>query len=343
MKIGISCSGEGRGHASRVIAITKQLHNRHEVVIWCPHKVRGYLRKHLKGIRFHVVPHSQLIKKDHQIDLLQTILVNQKNIFNSLNIRKRLIKQLNKEKVDIIISDYEPFLALAAKKLEIPVLALNHQLVISKVGAFDPEALLTRMSNALMIPYANEFISSSFYEGDVGPIIREEITKLHPAKNDYFLVYMKPEMKRQLEPILKKHKNVRFEIFPDRSKDYLRSLENCKGIIAAAGHQMISEALYLKKPIFAIPEIGQYEQRLNAEMLDISGQGMTSDIDGLQKNLKFFISNVDKFPLDVKESKITFNFDDDTAKAVLLIESFIYRYSKDKVSRTPNKKARSVS
>jgi uncharacterized protein (TIGR00661 family) len=57
-------------------------------------------------------------------------------------------------------------------------------------------------------------------------------------------------------------------------------LSTAKAVIATAGFTLMSEALYLGKPYLAFPMQGQFEQHLNAHMLDLLGygaQGHTAD------------------------------------------------------------------
>ncbi len=57
------------------------------------------------------------------------------------------------------------------------------------------------------------------------------------------------------------------------SPGFVRDLARCSCIISTAGHQLISEALCLGKPVLAVPEPGQYEQSINALYLERMGGG----------------------------------------------------------------------
>ena len=97
---------------------------------------------------------------------------------------------------------------------------------------------------------------------------------MRPQKKDFFLVYEKtPFFRKTLKEHLSKIEQINFKFFPDRHQDFIKALASCRGIIAPAGHQLICEACYLKKPLLVIPEKGQHEQHLNARMLELSGRG----------------------------------------------------------------------
>ena len=54
---------------------------------------------------------------------------------------------------------------------------------------------------------------------------------------------------------------------------FIDDVASAKAIIATAGFTLISEALYLGKPYLAMPMRGQFEQELNALMIDQLGYG----------------------------------------------------------------------
>jgi hypothetical protein len=88
-----------------------------------------------------------------------------------------------------------------------------------------------------------------------------------------------------------------YDVFPDPNKNYAQHLASCTAVITSAGHQSICEAIYLGKPIFVIPQRGQYEQRLNAQMLRKSGRGEYSTLRALKKRLPRFLERLEDFPL----------------------------------------------
>lgn len=85
------------------------------------------------------------------------------------------------------------------------------------------------------------------------------------------MVYLKKSLAEELLPILKLFPQNKLRFFPNSEHDFITSLASCRGVISSAGHQLISECLHLQKPMLVIPESGQYEQQLNAEMLEKTG------------------------------------------------------------------------
>ncbi len=58
---------------------------------------------------------------------------------------------------------------------------------------------------------------------------------------------------------------------------FIADLASCRGVIAAGGFTLMGEAVYLKRPMLAVPLEGQFEQILNARYLDKLGYGMAAD------------------------------------------------------------------
>jgi uncharacterized protein (TIGR00661 family) len=60
-----------------------------------------------------------------------------------------------------------------------------------------------------------------------------------------------------------------------RSVDgFLADLVSARGVITGGGFSLLSEAVYLGKPVLAVPLKGQFEQLMNARYLHREGFGM---------------------------------------------------------------------
>jgi uncharacterized protein (TIGR00661 family) len=222
---------------------------------------------------------------------------------------------------------WEPCSSLAAAQCGVPVLNLNHPGVVLKFLSLSPVAWVAQAVAGLMMPPAHKTLICSFYRGDVGPIIRRELRRVIPASGDYYLVYAKDSSRDRVRAVLSRFPEVRFRIFPDSSADFDEALTGCRGVIAPAGHQLLSESLYLGKPVLAIPQTGQFEQKLNARMLRHSGRGYEARMDTLERSLRRFIADIDRFPLPATGMEV-FRFTDDTGRAASLISRFVAEYSR---------------
>ena len=61
------------------------------------------------------------------------------------------------------------------------------------------------------------------------------------------------------------------------------------------GNQILSEARFYQKPVFTIPEPGQYEQHVNALFVERMGMGVACQVDNLtRKKMCDFAENIGK-------------------------------------------------
>ena len=81
---------------------------------------------------------------------------------------------------------------------------------------------------------------------------------------------------------------------------FVSLLAACRGVISTAGHTLLSEAMYLNKPVYAIPLKNLYEQQINAKVIGDNQFGMSSEELSAEKlttfiaNLAFYSDNIGK-------------------------------------------------
>jgi uncharacterized protein (TIGR00661 family) len=98
------------------------------------------------------------------------------------------------------------------------------------------------------------------------------------------------------EKISEAYKNIIFHHHGDSEfKDILFS---CHGIISTAGHSLLSEAMYLEKPVYAIP-IALYEQQLNAQVIANGNFGVIDNNLNAEK-LKLFFASLENYRENIK-------------------------------------------
>ena len=63
---------------------------------------------------------------------------------------------------------------------------------------------------------------------------------------------------------------------PFANEAFIEDLRTCRGVVASAGYSLMSEAVYLRKPMLALPLTGQFEQEMNSRYLAALGYGTAS-------------------------------------------------------------------
>ncbi len=328
----LAANGEGFGHASRMVSLVQSLDGRYRLVLFAPATIQTFLHEKLDGrtmqpLRMYTIPCLEMAKQGDRIMYWRTI---KNNLPTLLTVRTTLAKiraQLKYEKADALISDFEPFSTWAAKALNIPVLQLNHPGVVLRSNSIQIDALLAKFTAFLMMGVYTKRLLVSFYDGDIGPLIREEIRRQKVVEGESILVCIKKEYRKQVLSALTKIGVGNFLVYPDpaNTKSYEEALASCRAVITSAGHQTLSECIYLGKPVFALPQRGQYEQRLNAKWLESSGCGMRGGMRYLTDQLMRFVKNIEMkvCPGPVKFPWISIKKDDWTERLVLRIIDFI--------------------
>jgi uncharacterized protein (TIGR00661 family) len=206
----------------------------------------------------------------------------------------------------LAIVDFEPLLPRAAKRLGIPYVSFDHQ---NFLRVINPNGLPWRLrwkarfigaSIGLFCRGQVETIVSSFFAPplrksrhrvtQVGVLLRPRILHATPADDGHLVVYL-----RRL-PCLKLNDALRLcgrpvRIYglgfrpPDGNLVYLpvdeqrfvHDLIHCHAVVTNAGNQLVGEALYMRKPVLALPEPGNFEQAINGHFLAQSRGGMVRD------------------------------------------------------------------
>ena len=201
------------------------------------------------------------------------------------------INQLDLKNYDLVISDFEPVTAWAAKRQNKQVLGIGHQYAfghdIPRKGA-DPVA------NQVMKYFAPADVGVGLHWHHFGqpilpPIIETPAVPEH-VQADKILVYLPFEDSREVIRHLSAFDNFQFHVYsPDLVKSnhpnivfkplsrdgFQKDLYDCAGIISNAGFELASESLQLGKKILAKPLHAQMEQISNAAALEQLGYGHT--------------------------------------------------------------------
>ncbi|GAB6140091.1 glycosyltransferase family protein [Methylosoma difficile] len=199
------------------------------------------------------------------------------------------IKTLDFSSYDLVISDFEPVTAWAAKLKGKKVLGIGHQYAfnhdIPKSGA-DPIAAL------IMRNFAPADVSVGLHWHHFGQAILPPIieTPQMPENviHNKIVVYLPFENPHDVIKLLSPFTRFLFEIYspevvastvphiqchPLSLEGFKRDLHSCAGIISNAGFELIGEALQLGKKILLKPLHAQMEQISNAAALQQLGYG----------------------------------------------------------------------
>jgi hypothetical protein len=313
MKIAYSVAGEGLGHAARMVCLVPRLAQEHEVELFCPVTVQDYVRERLPGRKIRDVPHFSFVKKGDRVLFLATLVTAIRRLPAFIREVFRLVKLLKTESFDAVVSDFDPYLAWAGRLAGLRVVQINHPGVVLRNLSFNPLSWPAVLAAFLLEGPWNRRILCSFYGGDVGPLLRPELLAKPRRDSGSWVCHLKPEYHDLVVPALEKAGLVPYDLYPRKGGDFDAALVSARGVISSAGHQIISEALVLGKPILVLPQSGQYEQILNARQLERTGRGWKATRKNLESRLRGF-----RFWAETLDKKSPYRDDTETAVTLLL-------------------------
>lgn len=199
---------------------------------------------------------------------------------NSFRQLFRDIKTLDLSEYDLVITDFEPVTAWAARRQNKPTIAIGHQ------NAFDfgiPKKGNNPIVQLFMGYFAPAKVRLGLHWHHFGQPILPPIADTHKVAgetiNNKILVYLGFEEADQVIEWLTPFNDYEFYIYApfdqaeDRGHLYLRPLSrdgfqkdlaDCNGVISNAGFELASEAIHLGKKLLVKPLKGQMEQLSNA-------------------------------------------------------------------------------
>ncbi|MBB5209873.1 MJ1255/VC2487 family glycosyltransferase [Microbulbifer hydrolyticus] len=278
MKILYGVQGTGNGHLSRARAMAEAFRQFPELdVQWLfsgrsPEKFFAmeafgdYWWR--EGLTF--------VPKEGKVDQIATA--------RQLNLSRLLkdIRDLPVQQFDLVISDFEPVTAWAARNRKRPSLGLGHQYAFRFPI---PTPAFGWMARAIMKVFAPAQVSLGMHWYHFGHPILPPIAQAHeePAVDgrdvgDHVLVYLPFEnhlpLLQQLAQLPQKFvvyglpthlpKADHITLKAPSVKGFRHDVATAQGVICNSGFELIAETLTLGKPILTRPLKGQFEQEANA-------------------------------------------------------------------------------
>jgi uncharacterized protein (TIGR00661 family) len=198
---------------------------------------------------------------------------------------------------DLVITDFEPLTAWWGLSHEVPVIGIAHNYAFQ--GRAPRPRLVDPFIEVVFHYYAPADIPLGSHwqrtnETVIPPIIRNVILAAEPEDGDHVLVYLPSFTDRTLDELFGDDALAayRFVAYPRRSSHdvaaknltikpfskagFIEDLRTARAVVTSAGFTLLSECLHLGKPLYVMPEVGQYEQKCNAEALKRWNLGATA-------------------------------------------------------------------
>ena len=218
---------------------------------------------------------------------------------------QQYIRLWKEELPDAVISDFESFTYYFAKLRKIPLLSIDNMQVINRCHlGFDippNESDSYQLAKAIIkakVPFCERYLITSFFEAEtrkpntflVPPILRDIVIRTKaldlPVK-DHILVYQTASSQDDLVDGLRSVRDLKFIVYGlnrDETLDnvtlrtfsedgFIQELATSCGVITNGGFSLISEAVFLHRPVCSFPIAGQFEQFVNGAQVEQCGYG----------------------------------------------------------------------
>ncbi|MFZ5868469.1 MAG: glycosyltransferase family protein [Thermodesulfobacteriota bacterium] len=322
-RILLGVMGDAGGHINRARIIAREMSS-HEFLF-----VGGGRAQDLRSTGHAVedVPCPGTYYRNNRVDILATVRNALRVILTRRSAIKRLADIIRRFDPHLILTDYEYFTPLAARTLGRPCVSIDHQHVLTHC-AYEPptDQLVNRLMTTTVVrklfSQAERFFITSYFILEplnpntttvIPPIVRRDVTEISPSLADQVLVYQTSPTFHQLFPVLEQmasrfivygfgempsRKNIMFKA-PSR-QGFLEDLASCRYVISNGSHNVISESLFLGKPVFSFPIGNAYEQLINAYFLAKLGYGdystdanpAPSVLESFEAKLQLFRDNI---------------------------------------------------
>jgi uncharacterized protein (TIGR00661 family) len=289
-------NGEGAGHSTRAREVLSHLVAQgHEVHVASFDRGLQNLKDNFEvteiyGFRFSYV--------NNRVRYKRTIAKNLVTIPHAAKSLADLNTLVDKAKIQLVITDFEPLTCHVGHKRRLPVISIDNQhcltnAVVSYPKQYRGDAAAAKLVTKLMTPHANAYLVISFFDAPIRkrntflfpPLLRHEILQAKPSEGDHILVYVTspaPDLARMLQSVRCRFVaygfgregadgNVTYK--KPSSSGFLSDLVSARGIVANSGFSLLTEALHLGKPYLAVPVSHQFEQVFNAYWVEKCGYG----------------------------------------------------------------------
>jgi uncharacterized protein (TIGR00661 family) len=288
--------GTGHGHAVRALTVARH-YPEHEFLFVSHGEGAAALRPEFPlvecpnpetPVRSHRVAVGELARRDLHLWLRRG------------EVKQRIREVVERFQPEAAITDYEFFVPRACREAGIPCLSLDNQHVIifchnAVPLRHFPSLIATSFAIRFLFTQASHYVVTRFFRAPlksgarawiVPPLLRKEVQDLNASEGEHILAYQGYQTFPAFLPFLQDIQrpvmvyglgqggskgNLQFKA--PSEEEFAADLASCQYVVCGGGHTLISEALYLGKPLLVFPIRGAFEQLLNAHYVEKLGYG----------------------------------------------------------------------
>jgi len=327
MKILYGVVGEGMGHAMRSRVVLEHLTAQgHEVEIMASGRATDFLQRRFADVNrihgFHMLYEENRVRRGKTV--WSNILAGTTGIPQNIAAYFELVRDFRPE---VVISDFESWTYLYGKLHGLPVISVDNMQVINRcthppevIDGHEADFQIAKAFVKAKLPGCRRYLITTFFRPPVRkrdtslhpPILRPEVLEAKSSRGDHLLVYQTAEGNETLEETLRAtgmpcrvygmRRGITVDAVegtlthrPFSEQGFIDDLASARGVIAGGGFTLMGEAVYLHKPMLAVPLGGQFEQILNARYLEREGYGMCAERLDDPRTVHTFVNRLDEY------------------------------------------------
>jgi uncharacterized protein (TIGR00661 family) len=307
MRILYGAVGEGLGHATRSRVVAEHLLARgHRVKMAASGRALPYLREHLPDVE--EIWGLAFALEHGRVEAWKTLSLNVRGGMRGVPEDWRRGAEVARAYApELVITDFDAFAYLFAKLQRLPVISIDNIQMVDRCR-HDAEILRgvhrdyigARAFVGQKLPRADRYLITTFFRPPlrkrrttlVPSILRPEILAATPEPGSHLLVYGRvgerstAALRASGIPCLvygsggapTADGDGTLQYRPFATAAFIDDLRTCRGVVASAGFSLMSEVVYLRKPMLALPLAGQFEQEMNARYLERLGYGSAASV-----------------------------------------------------------------
>ncbi len=309
-------AGEGRGHATRARTMVELLRQEHTVTVFASHDAfdmlaAAYRNSEVEVLRIPGLRHGY--GRSGRLNLACTAVAALPFLLRLDSTIAAITQVVASRQPDLVITDFEPLLPRAAKRLKVAFISLDHQRFLVDCDLSSLPRRLYRAARFMSL-FVRAFYSgqeltviSSFYSLPVKPsarsvlqvgvLLRPELERATVTAGEHLVAYFRrgaPE--RLLRALASSGRQVRvygagprpgegnLTFCPISESGFVADLASAAALVTTAGNQVVGEAVALGKPVLALPESGNMEQEINAHFVQVCGAGCAVPFERLNRD-----------------------------------------------------------
>lgn len=293
------------GHATRSSVVLEHLHAAgHDVQVMTSGRAKDFLASRFEGV--HEIHGLHFVTEQNRVrmgkSLWSNVIAGVSGVPQNVQAYFDLLHEFRPE---IVVSDFESWTYIYAKAHGLPVISVDNMQVINRcrhpkeiTEGYEASFDLAKAFVKSKLPFANHYLVTSFFRPPLRkkrttllpPILRPSILDAPRSVGDHLLVYQTAEGNETLAQTLQDtglpcrvygmHRGLDEDLVegnlvhrPFSESGFIADLASARAVVAGGGFTVMSECVYLRKPMLSVPIRAQFEQVLNARWLERMGYG----------------------------------------------------------------------